>query len=73
MLNWQVIHKKMPWSLVLLLGGGFAIAKACTVSGLSKILGHKMEVLGVLPDWLMVTVITLLTATATEVRITNVL
>ena len=43
LLNWQVIHRKMPWSLVLLLGGGFAIAKACTVSGLSALIGHQLE------------------------------
>ena len=36
----------MPWSLVLLLGGGFALAKASTVSGLSAMMGHQLETLG---------------------------
>ena len=67
LLNWQVIHEKMPWSLVLLLGGGFALAKACTVSGLSSIIGQQMEVLDSLPRWLMVTLLSLATASATEV------
>ena len=67
LLNWQVIHRKMPWSLVLLLGGGFAIAKACTVSGLSALIGHQLEVLGHLPGWVMVTVLSLMTAAVTEV------
>ena len=58
----------MPWSLVLLLGGGFAIAKACTVSGLSALIGHQLEVLGHLPGWVMVTVLSIMTASVTEVR-----
>lgn len=32
-MDWPTIQKRMPWSLVLLLGGGFTLAKACDVSG----------------------------------------
>ena len=46
LLTWEAIHRKMPWSLVLLLGGGFALAKASTVSGLSAMMGHQLETLG---------------------------
>ncbi|MEE6468863.1 hypothetical protein FKM82_008402 [Ascaphus truei] len=27
LLTWKVVHKQMPWSIVILLGGGFALAK----------------------------------------------
>uniref|UniRef100_A0A673IXS2 Solute carrier family 13 member 2-like n=1 Tax=Sinocyclocheilus rhinocerous TaxID=307959 RepID=A0A673IXS2_9TELE len=27
LLNWKVIHEHMPWNIVLLLGGGFALAR----------------------------------------------
>ncbi|TRZ03178.1 hypothetical protein DNTS_027887, partial [Danionella cerebrum] len=27
LLTWKVTQKKMPWSIILLLGGGFALAK----------------------------------------------
>ena len=43
----------MPWSLVLLLGGGFALAKASTVSGLSAMMGRQLEALGDLPQWVI--------------------
>ena len=67
LLSWQAIHQKMPWSLVFLLGGGFALAKACSVSGLSTLLGQQLEVLDGLPRWVMVLVLCLITAGATEV------
>lgn len=31
LLTWQVTQKKMPWNIVLLLGGGFALAKGSEV------------------------------------------
>lgn len=31
LLTWSVTQKKMPWSIVLLLGGGFALAKGSEV------------------------------------------
>lgn len=31
LLTWPVVQKKMPWSIVLLLGGGFALAKGSEV------------------------------------------
>lgn len=31
LLTWKVAHKKMPWNIVLLLGGGFALAKGSEV------------------------------------------
>ncbi|XP_017687958.1 PREDICTED: solute carrier family 13 member 2-like [Lepidothrix coronata] len=32
LLNWKVVHEKMPWNIVLLLGGGFALAKGSEVT-----------------------------------------
>ena len=57
----------MPWGLVLLLGGGFAIAKATDVSGLSRLLGEQLVVLDFLDRRLLVLVICIFTAVATEV------
>lgn len=31
LLEWNVIQKKMPWGVVILLGGGFSMAKATKV------------------------------------------
>lgn len=32
LLTWKVVHEKMPWNIILLLGGGFALAKGSEVS-----------------------------------------
>ena len=32
LLNWKVAQEKVPWGIVLLLGGGFALAKGCEVT-----------------------------------------
>ncbi len=67
LVNWQVIQDRMPWSLVFLLGGGFALAKATKLSGLSAWMGSQLEVLQVLDYRLLILIITAGTALATEV------
>lgn len=32
LLNWKVVHERMPWNIILLLGGGFALAKGSEVN-----------------------------------------
>lgn len=31
LLTWDMVHKKLPWGVIILLGGGFALAEACRV------------------------------------------
>lgn len=45
LLNWKIIHEKLPWGLVLLIGGGFAMAAASRESGLSKLIGAQLVTL----------------------------
>ena len=33
LVNWEMIEKKLPWGVILLLGGGFALSDACTKTG----------------------------------------
>ncbi|KAJ8317026.1 hypothetical protein KUTeg_004930 [Tegillarca granosa] len=66
-LNWQTTAMKVPWGVVLLLGGGFAMAHASTESGLSKWVGHKMEVFSDFEPWVMNFVLSCIAAGATEV------
>lgn len=35
LLDWKTVHEKMPWNILFLLGGGFALAKASEVTFLS--------------------------------------
>uniref|UniRef100_A0A8C7SK47 Solute carrier family 13 member 5a n=1 Tax=Oncorhynchus mykiss TaxID=8022 RepID=A0A8C7SK47_ONCMY len=66
LLTWQVAQRKMPWSIVLLLGGGFALAKGSEVSGLSRWLGDQMIPLCSIPPWAIAVILCLLTAIFTE-------
>ncbi|XP_018410535.1 PREDICTED: solute carrier family 13 member 5 isoform X1 [Nanorana parkeri] len=66
LLTWKVVHKKMPWSIVLLLGGGFALAKGSDASGLSTWLGHQMTFLHSIPAWAIAIILSLMIAVFTE-------
>ncbi|XP_061104134.1 Na(+)/citrate cotransporter-like isoform X2 [Conger conger] len=66
LLTWTVVQKNLPWNIVLLLGGGFALAKGSTVSGLSKWLGAQMTLLHNLPPWAIAIILCLIIAIFTE-------
>ncbi|KAK5904887.1 hypothetical protein CesoFtcFv8_006407 [Champsocephalus esox] len=66
LLTWKVVQKKLPWGIVLLLGGGFALAKGSEVSGLSKWMGDQMTPLQHIPPWAIAIILCLLIATFTE-------
>ncbi|KAF4516896.1 hypothetical protein B566_EDAN011241 [Ephemera danica] len=67
LLSWDVVQTKLPWGLLFLLGGGFAMAEGSKVSGLSEWLGEQLVGLKVLPTWLVVLIICVMTTFATEV------
>ncbi|XP_023673838.2 Na(+)/citrate cotransporter-like [Paramormyrops kingsleyae] len=66
LLTWNIVQKKLPWNIVLLLGGGFALARGSEVSGLSKWMGSQMTPLHSIPPWAIATVLCLLVAIFTE-------
>ncbi|XP_014828004.1 PREDICTED: solute carrier family 13 member 2-like [Poecilia mexicana] len=66
LLNWQVVHERMPWNIILLLGGGFALAAGSEVSGLSKWLGDSLAPLQKIPPFAISILLSLLVATFTE-------
>ncbi|XP_061902680.1 solute carrier family 13 member 2-like [Entelurus aequoreus] len=66
LLNWQVVHERMPWNIVLLLGGGYALATGSEVSGLSTWLGESLAPLENIPPFAISLLLTLLVATFTE-------
>ncbi|PVD31361.1 hypothetical protein C0Q70_06773 [Pomacea canaliculata] len=67
LLTWDMVHKKLPWGVIILLGGGFALAEACRVSGLSDWLGGKLQYLGFMDPWVLNLCLCLIVAVATEV------
>ncbi|XP_040857046.1 solute carrier family 13 member 2 [Ochotona curzoniae] len=66
LLTWKMVNQKMPWNIVLLLGGGFALAKGSEESGLSAWLGDKLTPLQNVPAPAIAFIISLLVAVFTE-------
>ncbi|NXA01483.1 S13A2 protein, partial [Nesospiza acunhae] len=66
LLDWKVVQEKMPWNIVFLLGGGFALAKGSEESGLSAWLGTKLTPLQSIPSPAIAFLLCLLIATFTE-------
>ncbi|KAM3869421.1 solute carrier family 13 member 2-like [Diretmus argenteus] len=66
LLNWEVVHERMPWNIILLLGGGFALAAGSEKSGLSKWLGESLAPLESIPSFAISLLLCLLVATFTE-------
>ena len=47
LINWHTVEKKLPWGVILLLGGGFALADITKKSGLSEYMVLQLEGLNV--------------------------
>ncbi|MEE6514436.1 hypothetical protein FKM82_022553 [Ascaphus truei] len=56
----------MPWNIVILLGGGYALGKGTEESGLSVWLGHTLAPLESIPPAAIPLIVCLLIATFTE-------
>ena len=41
--HWNKVEKKMPWGVLLLLAGGFAMSKGCNNSGLSHWMADQLR------------------------------
>lgn len=67
LLPWKAAEKLVPWGVVLLLGGGFALAYGSQVSGLSDWLGCELSVFKDFEPWVMNLVLCFIVAAATEV------
>jgi sodium-dependent dicarboxylate transporter 2/3/5 len=51
------VFTRIPWHIVLLFGGGFALAKGFQVTGLSALVGHRFAGLAGMPPWLMIALV----------------
>eukprot|EP00058_Branchiostoma_floridae_P020994 XP_002606484.1 hypothetical protein BRAFLDRAFT_126447 [Branchiostoma floridae] len=67
LLDWRSVHEKMPWNVLLLLGGGFALADGVGVSGLSTWLAEQFTRLEGVPGWAICVLVCVFIALFTEV------
>ncbi|MBT3326405.1 MAG: SLC13/DASS family transporter [Gemmatimonadales bacterium] len=60
------IIPRLPWNIVLLFGGGFALAAGFQQTGLAQLIGDQFEVLSVLPTFVMILLVCLALTFLTE-------
>ncbi|MFC1555641.1 SLC13 family permease [candidate division KSB1 bacterium] len=65
LLTWKEA-KGIPWGVLILFGGGIALAGGFTSSGLSEWLGNNMQALKDLPLWCFILIIALMVTFLTE-------
>lgn len=49
LITWKAVQQKMPWGLIFLLGGGFALAEGSKASGMSDTIANSLIGLTQLP------------------------
>lgn len=67
LLDWRTAVTRIPWDIVLLFGGGFALAHGFYESGLTRWIGERMIGLSGMGPWLLMTVAIVLVIFLTEV------
>ncbi|NWX40634.1 S13A4 protein, partial [Steatornis caripensis] len=65
-ITWKDFQKTMPWEIVVLVGGGYALAAGCKTSGLSTWIGRQMLSLSSLPYWAVTLLACILVSLITE-------
>ncbi|KAK0396691.1 hypothetical protein QR680_001814 [Steinernema hermaphroditum] len=67
LLDWKTVQSRVPWSVILLLGGGFAMAAGVKESKLSARIGEMLTILDVLPPMVIMSI-----CIAISVFVTNI-
>lgn len=75
--NWKNLQENMPWGLIFLVGGGFALAEGSEKSGLAKTLSDNLKGLRYLPKpvilFIFLIVAIIATAFTANVAMANIL
>ena len=67
LVSWPQVQARLPWGVLLLFGGGFAVADGCAVSGISARVGENLSVLHSLPPSASVVLLMLVVSCSTAV------
>lgn len=66
LIDWAFIQKGIPWGVVLLFGGGFALAEGLDSSGLAEWIGQGISLFRGMPVWVLFPIVCLFAVTITE-------
>jgi solute carrier family 13 (sodium-dependent dicarboxylate transporter), member 2/3/5 len=66
LLDWNTVETRMPWGILLLFGGGFALASGVIKTGLAGWVGDQMSGLSVLPLWAVILTVCIVVTFLTE-------
>jgi solute carrier family 13 (sodium-dependent dicarboxylate transporter), member 2/3/5 len=66
MMDWHFAESRVPWGVLLLIGGGFALAGGVDKSGLSEIIGEGLSGLGTLHPLVLIAVVALIVCLLSE-------
>ncbi|MCZ6632969.1 MAG: DASS family sodium-coupled anion symporter [bacterium] len=67
LLTWKAAET-VPWGVVLIVGGGYCIAKGFTQTGLAPWIGHELAFISALPIFLVVLLVVLFMTFITEIN-----
>lgn len=67
-----MVQQKLPWGLIFLLGGGFALAEASKVSGMSQLIADHLHGFAMLPQFWVMVITCLFTTFITQFVSSNV-
>jgi sodium-dependent dicarboxylate transporter 2/3/5 len=67
LMDWKTVREGMPWGILILFGGGFALAKGMEATGLALWLGERLEWLQNVPVWVMIFCTCLMLTFLTEI------
>jgi len=67
LLEWKTMADFFPWGLLILRGGGFALAAGSNQSGLSDWIGTSLSDLSTLAPWLILAIVCCVTSIVTEI------
>lgn len=66
LMDWSFAEQRIPWGILLLIGGGFALAAGVDAAGLSHIIGEGMAGLGSLPMAILIGAVVLVVCLMSE-------